>query len=346
MEKKIGVPIKTSPVKMLTRKRKHDTSLLSPDVCLGEGYKIIDSSICQNVLDCISKCTNCSAEKTLQLKQNNTKRMGMCETLILYRNSCKTSIKSFQRSKPVGKQKGRQQMIDINLRSVIAATSGGGGLTTLRRMCTDFNFPEPITEHPYNRYLKHLEDNSVKNCERSLPNAAENLRKLKLNGINDKSVVVNVPVSVDGSWQKRYGFNSSLGMVFLISIDTGCVLDYVVKSVFCHECKKNSNATESWKTQHKNKCMINHEGSSGAMEKEGAITMFTRSIDKHNMRYIVYVGDGDTSSFGAVKNAVQAKFGDTYPIEKEDCIGHIQKKGWVQLSEHAKIIAVVRYLQI
>ena len=34
MEKKIGVPIKTSPVKMLTRKRKHDTSLLSPDdVC-------------------------------------------------------------------------------------------------------------------------------------------------------------------------------------------------------------------------------------------------------------------------------------------------------------------------
>ena len=82
----------------------------------------------------------------------------------------------------------------------------------------------------------------------------------------------------------------------------------------------------SWKTQHKNKCMINHEGSSGAMEKEGAITMFTRSIDKHNMRYTVYVGDGDTSSFGAVKNAVQAKFGDTYPIEKEDCIGHIQKR--------------------
>ena len=109
---------------MLTRKRKHDTSLLSPDdVCLGEGYKIIDSSICQNVLDCISKCTNCSAEKTLQLKQNNKKRMGMCETLILYCNSCKTSIQSFQTSKPVGKHKGHQQMLDINLRSVITATS-------------------------------------------------------------------------------------------------------------------------------------------------------------------------------------------------------------------------------
>ena len=52
-------------------------------------------------------------------------------------------------------------MLDINLRSVIATTSGGGGLTTLRRMCTEFYFPEPITKHPYNRYLKHLE-NSVK----------------------------------------------------------------------------------------------------------------------------------------------------------------------------------------
>ena len=121
-------------------------------------------------------------------------------------------------------------------------------------------------------------------------------------------------VSVDGSWQKRYGFNSLLGMVFLISIDTGCVLDYVVKSVFCHECKKNPNATESWKTQHKNKCMINHEGSSGAMEKEGAITMFTRSIDKHNMRYTVYVGDGDLKD-RAMKSFYSIKGINAYPTK-------------------------------
>ena len=72
--------------------------------------------------------------------------------------------------------------------------------------------------------------------------------------------------------------------------------------------------------------MINHEGNSGAMEKEAAKEMFTRSIEKHNLRYTVYVGDRDSGLFGAVKDAVCAKYGDSYPIEKEDCIGHIQKR--------------------
>ena len=62
------------------------------------------------------------------------------------------------------------------------------------------------------------------------------------------------------------------------------------------------------------------------MEKEDAVEMFLRSLDKHNLRYTTYVGDGDSSSFGAVKEALQKKYGDKYPLEKEDCIGHIQKR--------------------
>ena len=323
MGKKIGEPLKTTPVKMLTRKRKRDSNLTSNDICPADGYKIIDSSILQSVLNTISKCTSCGFEKTLQLKQNNQKKRGMCETLMLYCTSCKQIIKTFNTSKTVAGKK----MLDINLRSVVATTSAGGGLTSLRRICTDLNLPQPITEHPYNSYIKHVEKNAIENCERSLLDAAGRLRRLKLNGVDDKNIVVDVPVSVDGSWQKRYGFNSLLGMIFLLSIDTGSVLDYEIKSLICHECKRTPNATESWKETHKEVCLINHTGSSGAMEKEGAVAMFMRSIQKHNMRYTVYVGDGDSSSFGAVRDAVHAKFGDDgYPIEKEDCIGHIQKR--------------------
>ena len=90
-------------------------------------------------------------------------------------------------------------------------------------------------------------------------------------------------MSVDGTWQKRYGHNSLLGMVFVISIVTGCVLGYSVKLIVCHE------------------------GSSGAMERDGAIEVFTRSIEKHNLRYTTYVGDGDSNSFAAVKKATQEK---------------------------------------
>ena len=54
--------------------------------------------------------------------------------------------------------------------------------------------------------------------------------------------------------------------------------------------------------------------------------MFLRSIEKHNLRHTKYVGDGDSSSFGSVKQALVEKFGTTYSVEKEDCIGHVQKR--------------------
>ena len=62
------------------------------------------------------------------------------------------------------------------------------------------------------------------------------------------------------------------------------------------------------------------------MEKDVAVEMFTNSIDRRKLKYIEYVGDGDTNSFGAVVQAVSEKYGDNYKTEKQDCIGHIQKR--------------------
>ena len=62
------------------------------------------------------------------------------------------------------------------------------------------------------------------------------------------------------------------------------------------------------------------------MERDAAVEMFTQSIEKHNIFYSIFVGDGDSSSFGAVVAAVKEKYGDEYVMEKEDCIGHIYKR--------------------
>ena len=73
----------------------------------------------------------------------------------------------------------------------------------------------------------HLILTLMKNiCMRSMANAALNPRKQTLGHNYIEDVTVNVPVSFDGSWQKRYGFNSLLGVVLAISIDTGCVISY------------------------------------------------------------------------------------------------------------------------
>ena len=218
------------------------------------------------------------------------------------------------------------RMLDINLRSVLASTSIGSGPSALRTFCTQMNFPQPVSEHPYNKYLLHIKNVSLKNAEESISSAAKQLRKVIGELDDDDDSILNVAVSVDGSWQKRYGFNSLPGVIFIISIDTGCVLDFSIKSLICHVCKKNKEVTETWEKIHEATCLVNHEGSSGSMEKEGAIEMFLGSVEKHELRYTKYVGDGDAGSFGAVKEAVTEKYGEHYPLQKEDCIGHVQKR--------------------
>ncbi len=46
------------------------------------------------------------------------------------------------------------------------------------------------------------------------------------------------------------------------------------------------------------------------MENKGAITIFKRSIEKRGLKYTQFIGDGDSSCFGTVLEAVNT----TIPI--------------------------------
>ena len=52
-----------------------------------------------------------------------------------------------------------------------------------------------------------------------------------------KNPVPVAAVTTDGIWQARYGFNLLLGVVFIISVDTGEVLDSEVKCKHFFECR-------------------------------------------------------------------------------------------------------------
>ena len=112
---------------------------------------------------------------------------------------------------------------------------------------------------------------------------------------------------------------------------TGRVLDYEVKSLFCHECAMYNNDDPTsekflkWKQLHESQCMINHKGSSDAMESEGAVEIFLRSVDK-GLRYTTFVGDDDSSCFGDVHAKCLEVYGDEYTVRKEECVGHVQKR--------------------
>ena len=77
---------------------------------------------------------------------------------------------------------------------------------------------------------------------------------------------------------------------------------------------------EDWHASHD--CGLNYKGSAPNMEKAGSVSIFQRSIEKNGLRYTTFYGDGDSKSFNAVENI----YGDDYPVIKQECIGHYQKR--------------------
>ena len=63
-------------------------------------------------------------------------------------------------------------------------------------------------------------------------------------------------------------------------------------------------------------------GSAGSMESKGAINIFTNSLQKYNLRYAHYIGDGDTESYKKVTDT--KPYGDFIP-QKLECVRHVQK---------------------
>ena len=77
----------------------------------------------------------------------------------------------------------------------------------------------------------------------------------------------------------------------------------------------------TWKATHV--CNLNDNGSAGSMEPKGAVQILARSETERDLRYIEYLGDGDSSSFLRVKES--KPYGEDL-VTKSECIGHIQKE--------------------
>lgn len=60
------------------------------------------------------------------------------------------------------------------------------------------------------------------------------------------------------------------------------------------------------------------------MESEGALRIFQRSLTTRNVRYLKYLGDGDSKGFLRIQES--NVYGECVSVEKLECIGHVQKR--------------------
>ena len=59
---------------------------------------------------------------------------------------------------------------------------------------------------------------------------------------------------------------------------------------------------------------------------------------KRNLKYTVFVGDGDTDCFGRVHDECKRVHGDSYIVTKEECIGHVQKRLGTALRKYKSVM--------
>ena len=59
------------------------------------------------------------------------------------------------------------------------------------------------------------------------------------------------------------------------------------------------------------------------MKVDAAIEMFRRSLENLGVRFLYYVGDGDSKTYTGILKA--APYGET-EVTKKECVGHVQKR--------------------
>uniref|UniRef100_A0A6P7GDN8 Uncharacterized protein LOC114336144 n=1 Tax=Diabrotica virgifera virgifera TaxID=50390 RepID=A0A6P7GDN8_DIAVI len=69
------------------------------------------------------------------------------------------------------------------------------------------------------------------------------------------------------------------------------------------------------------------------MEAHAIVSMFQRS-EEHNVRYLNYIGDGDSKTYSGVLES--KPYGNDFVVNKKECVGHVQKRMGTRLRDLLK----------
>ena len=279
--------------------------------------------ILETILSVVGCCPLCNLRE-LQFTNNILKKKGLanCLEIKCLSPSCNFFYTTYTSNRVSKNNKSGPDPFDVNARSVIAFREIGKGHTAMETFFGYMNCVPPMAYPTYREMNKDIALCYSDVATDSMLQAAQEIKG------DDEEAMCGIAVSCDGTWQKR-GYSSLNGIVTVVSVETGKAIDYNVLTKKCAQCtawgesRRGTDAFEEFMSTHENECEINHEGSAGAMEAKGVVTCFSSSVDKYNLRYTQYLGDGDTKSFLEV---VKSNPYNGTAVKKLECIGHIQKR--------------------
>ncbi|EZA47227.1 hypothetical protein X777_16489 [Ooceraea biroi] len=254
------------------------------------GYRIIHFLSLFNILSTLLKCKEC--ENDVEFKVKGEQGLGF--KLLVECDCGSNEIDSCP--------KINNKAFEINRRIVFAMRVLGVGLQGINIFCGLMDLGQGLSTNIYYSCLANVWIAAKAVFEIVIRKAASEEKEKNAEAGNEPS---HLSVSGDGTWSKR-GF-SSFGVVTLIGKYSNKLLDLIVKFSFCQACNYWRNKDDitddelqQWYEAHEENCACNHSGSAGKLEVDGIIEMFTRSDELHNVKYVNYIGDGDTKTFKAL----------------------------------------------
>ena len=113
-----------------------------------------------------------------------------------------------------------------------------------------------------------------------------------------------ITVMADGGWSKRahkHTYDALGGVGIIIGAATNKLLHIVVLNKLCSVC---SRADSQQITAPEHVCYKNWTASSQAMEPDFIVEGFLLAEKKHGVRFMWFIGDGDSSVFASIQEKV------------------------------------------
>ncbi|GBM80681.1 hypothetical protein AVEN_137208-1 [Araneus ventricosus] len=308
-----GISSTSEPVQTSASRRKLDLKSSSvPFTSTFEGNIIFDKALLFSFLEDNLCCKVCTGRVSISDKRV----AGLSSLMSIECNACKIQV-STRNSKLLGPKKN---IPEINRRITYAMRSVGQGLEGMKTFCGIMDLYPPVSQNSYELICRRVNAASKNVAIQSMKKAAD-----------EEVVAVNstdITVSGDGTWKTR-GHTSQIGVCTVIGADTGKVIDVEVLSKACKGCSRwkgprIGSAFKKWHARHSQVCTKNHIGSSGKMEGDGMVKLFQRSESERGVRYLNYIGDGDSSTFLSISAC--HPYGENVPLSKVECVGHVQKR--------------------
>ena len=256
-----------------------------------EGQSLIDIGILQNNLVDIAVCKFCKRGRLEFFQSVYTN--GIVKHYYIICDHCRNFPDFYMLPKSSSSDIDNKIMFGHNMLQVLGGRISGIGKSGFDTINEIISLPPTLSNRAFHLDQRFLSKVSMEIAARSCKRAAEKLRTICAKSVKQ---FLNIPVSYDGSCQKRTGKGGGgfprYCFAAAISIETGEVLSFEFACNGCHYCVEKQQVLKDkrlsiegyrlWQWEHQKTCQARDYGEfkSVALESKLAPNIFGKSVDQ------------------------------------------------------------------